>query len=175
MEGSGSRVAVDLLDAEPDRGVTDAPEGHRPRRWATAALAVAVLAAAFGYLAGNEVQANTQFDQTHRSLTATRDRIETVSSQLTTVRHDLDALNGQVTVDSTALARDRSQLQGVRRALTDAHLDVVHQTSTIGDLHFCLGGVEQALNALAVSDPDQAIDALNAVSTSCAQAVAADG
>ncbi|MGD0392858.1 MAG: hypothetical protein ABSC41_09450 [Acidimicrobiales bacterium] len=168
-------MAVDLLDAEPDSGVTDAPGGHRRRRWAIAALAVAVLAAAFGYLAGNEVQANTQFDQTHRSLAATQGRTHTVLSELSTVRRQLDALNGQVTVDSTALARDASQLQGVRKALTDAQVDVVHQTSTIGDLRICLGGVEQALNALAVADPDQAIDALDTVSSSCAQAVAANG
>jgi hypothetical protein len=138
-------------------------------------VAVAVLAAAFGYLAGNEAQANTQFDQAHRSLTTTRGHIDTVLSELARVRRALAAVDDQVTADSTALARDTSQLQGVKKALAGAQVDVTHQTSTIGDLQTCLGGVEQALNALAVADQNQAIDALDAVSTSCAQAVAANG
>jgi hypothetical protein len=84
-------------------------------------------------------------------------------------------VNSQVTVDSKALAQDTTQLQGVKQALVKAQVDVTSQTSTIGDLHTCLGGVEQALNALAVADQNHAIAALNAVSANCAKAVASDG
>jgi hypothetical protein len=43
------------------------------------------------------------------------------------------------------------------------------------DLQLCLAGVEQALNALSVNDQPHAIAALDAVSTSCTVAVAANG
>lgn len=170
-------MAMDLLDADRADGFTDPPARGRRRRmrWVVAALAIAVLAAGFGYLTGNEVQANTQFDQTHRSLDTTRHHIDTVLSDLATVRHELGVVNSQVAVDSKALAQDTTQLQGVEHALTSAQADVTSQTSTIGDLHTCLGGVEQALNALAVADQNHAIDALHAVTASCAKVVAADG
>ncbi len=168
-------MAVDLLDAETDNDVTGAPE-RRPRaRWILVALVIAVLAATFGYLAGNEVQANTQFDQTHRSLDTTRGHIHSVLSELASVRRQLGTVDGQVKADGAALAQDTSQLQGVKKALTDAQAHVTQQASTIGNLQTCLGGVEQALNALAVADQNHAIDALDAVSTSCAQAVASNG
>jgi small-conductance mechanosensitive channel len=138
-------------------------------------LVFALLAAALGYVTGNERQANTEFDQTHYTLNVTTHRIDTALADLLTVRHELDVVNGQVSADSTALTQDTAQLQGVQKALSGAQAAVVHQTATIGDLQACLGGVEQALNALAVRDQAHAIDALDAVSTSCANAVTSDG
>ncbi len=78
-------------------------------------------------------------------------------AELATVRHDLSVVNGQVSAYTTALAQDTTQLKGVQAALANAQSDVSHQTSTIADLHTCLGGVEQALNALAVSDQNRAV------------------
>jgi chromosome segregation ATPase len=138
-------------------------------------LVIAVLAAVLGFVTGNERQANTEFDQTHYTLNVTTHRIDTALADLRTVRNELDLVNGQVSADSTALAQDTAQLQGVQKALTSAQATVTHQTSTISDLQTCLGGVEQALDALAVGDQGHAIDALDAVSTSCANAVASDG
>ena len=132
-------------------------------------------AAALIFIAGNESQANTQFDQTHHALDATRHRIDTVTQNLATARHDLDITNGQVAVDSTTLANDDSKLAGARTALANAQADVSRQTSAIASLHTCLGGVERALNALALSDQNQAVDALNAVSASCLNALSANG
>jgi hypothetical protein len=63
----------------------------------------------------------------------------------------------------------------VQAALANAQSDVSHQTSTIADLHTCLRGVEQALNALAVSDQNRAVGALDAVATSCTNAAASSG
>ena len=170
-------MAADLLLADQISEVPELPKGLRPRRrtWIIGIVAFAAFAAVPGYLTGNEVQANTQFDQTHRSLDTTRHHIDTVLSDLATVRHELGVVNSQVAVDSKALAQDTTQLQGVEHALTSAQADVTSQTSTIGDLHTCLGGVEQALNALAVADQNHAIDALHAVTASCAKVVAADG
>lgn len=181
---AGPSLAIDRMDAEPDLGDiggTDVPRrrtsGHH-RRWVVVALALsslALLVATFGYLTGNEIQANTEFDQTHRSLDVTEQHLDSVLTDLSTVDRELHTVKEQATADSAALAQDTSELQEVKKALTNAQANVTHQTSTIGDLNTCLSGVEQALNALAVADQNAAIGALNSVTTSCANAVASNG
>jgi hypothetical protein len=170
-------MAIDMSALERDADIPDGPRRrpNRRRKWVIGAVSFAVVATAFGYVTGNEVQANAQFDQTHRSLDVTRHHIEVVLAHLATVRHDLNLVNAQVVVDTTMLAQDTTQLQGMQSALVNAQADVSHQTSAIGDLQACLGGVEQALNALAVNDQNRAISALNAVSPSCTNAVASNG
>jgi hypothetical protein len=171
-------LAVTQVEIEHDSAVTGALETRRPRnrkRWVIGALVLAVLAATLGFLSGNEIQANTQFDQTHYSLNVTTHRLDTELAELGTVRHELEVVNGQVSADSAVLTQERTQLQGAQNVLTKAQAAVSDQTAAIGDLQACLGGVEQALNALAVSDQGRAIDALDATSNSCAEAVAADG
>jgi hypothetical protein len=137
-------------------------------------VALAVFAGAMGYVARNEVQANTEFDQAHHSLDVTRSHIDVTVADLATVRQELSVVKGQVGAASTTLAQDTAQLQRVQNALASAQANLAHQTLIIGDLNVCLGGVEEALNSLAVADPTHAIDALNAVSESCASAVASD-
>ncbi len=170
-------LALTQMDIERDHTVT-APRAGRPRRrrrWIIGALVFALFVAALGYLIGNELQANTQFDQTHNSLNLTSHRIDAALAQLRPIRQELGVVNGQVSADSTALAQDTAQLQGVQKVLTNTYATLTNQTSTIGSLQVCLGGVEQALNALAVGDQAHAIDALDTVSSSCANVVAADG
>lgn len=147
------------------------------RRWRWVAIvgAFAIFAGTLGYVTGNEVQANTQFDQTHRSLDANRLQIAVVAQDLTAVRHDLDGVNGQVAVDSTTLANDTTKLDGATTALASAQANVSQQMSATVNLHTCLGGVERALNALALGDPNRAVSALNGVAGSCASAVSANG
>ena len=53
--------------------------------------------------------------------------------------------------------------------------DVSQQTTVISDLQTCLGGVQEALNALAVADQNLAIDILNSVAPDCSGAVASGG
>jgi hypothetical protein len=132
------------------------------------------LAGAIGYFTANEVQANTQFDQAHHSLDVTQHNLDSVLAQLAAAQRNLAVRKSGVLGDSAALAKDTSELQGVEKALLSAQTNVTHQTSTIGDLTFCLGGVEQALNALAVADQSRAIASLNAVATGCSQAVTSD-
>jgi hypothetical protein len=173
-----SNVVTDVVSVEPETrqpGPREIPRRRRRRRWGVALVALAAFAGALGYVVGNEVQANTQFDQTHHSLDVTRRHIEATLADLATVRRELDVVKDQVGAASTALAQDTAQLQGVEKALAGAQANVIHQTSTISDLNVCLGGVEQALNALAVADQAHAINALNAVAASCASAVTSDG
>jgi chromosome segregation ATPase len=171
-------VVTNLASVEPETGPLGPREIRRPRplkKWAAAIVALAVFAGALGYVVDNEVQVNTEFDQAHHTLDVTRSHIDVTSADLATVRRELDVVKDQVGAASTAFTQDTAQLQGVQRALASAQANVTHQTSTITDLNVCLGGVEQALNALAVGDQTHAIDALNAVAASCANAVASDG
>jgi hypothetical protein len=128
-----------------------------------------------GYLVGNEVQANTQFEQAHRSVDLTRHRTDVVLGDLASVRRDLQVVSGRVDRTTAALASDTTQLRGVQATLARTQANVSRQGMAIDDLESCLGGVEQALNALSVGDQGRAIAALNVVSKSCQSAVAANG
>ncbi|MBF6558335.1 MAG: hypothetical protein IVW52_19730 [Acidimicrobiales bacterium] len=173
-------MAIDVLALERGLDLSNTPDmvARRPnhrRRWIIGGLAVAVFTAGLGYVTGNEVQANTQIDHAHASLVTTRQHIHAVLADLAAVRRNLSLVHEQVTQASTALTQDAAQLKGMQTALANAEANVSHQTLTIADLQVCLGGVEQASNALAVGDQHRAIDALNAVATSCARVVAANG
>lgn len=177
-ERADPTLALTQVDLERDSTILEAPGRRPPRhrqRWIVGALVLAVLGASLGYLTGNEAQANTEFDQTQYSLGVIKHHTDIALADLRTIRQQLDVVNGQVGADSTALTEDTAQLQGVQKVLSNAQATVTNQTLTIGDLQACLGGVEQALNALAVNDQSRAIDALDATSTSCASAVASDG
>jgi hypothetical protein len=145
------------------------PPAVRTRRWNR--IAGACLVVAFGvtlsYVVGNETQANTQSDQSHQALSSTRHQIGVATRDLTEVRRNLATVDGQVTVDAATLSGDASNLAGAKSALVAAQADVARQASTEIALHGCLGGIEQALNALALGDQTRAINALTAVSASC--------
>ena len=142
---------------------------------AVVCIVVAGCLVAAAWLANNEVRVDNGFDRVHRSVdTANHDR-RLVLADLAGVRADLDTVDGQVGVDTTTLAQDTTQLQGVESALTGAQADVSTQTSLKQDLQVCLAGVEQALNAISVGDQDHAIAALDAVAASCTSAFSADG
>jgi len=171
---------VTPAEDQSNRSAPDIPSNRAaPRnllwKWVAIVGMFAIFAGALGYVTGNEVQANTQFDQTHRLLETTRLRIAVVAHDLAVVRHDLEIVNGQVAVDSTTLANDTTKLDGARTALADAQATVLQQTSSTVRLHTCLGGVQRALNALALGDPNRAVSALTAVAGSCQSAVSAGG
>lgn len=173
--------AVDVLEAER-RPLAPAaePEAERPgaarpgrrAKWAAGTMAAVLFGVTLGYLVNDEVQANDRYDQARASLTLTRQQIGTVSQELAVARRDLQLVLAQVGNDTTALSQDTSQLKAAQAALSAALGHVSRQTTQIGSLNVCLGGVEQALNALAVGSQAKAINALSAVSSSCTQATA---
>jgi hypothetical protein len=159
--------------------VATAPAGQRPRRhpwaWVVTFACVALLGIALGYLLENAAQANHAYDQARASLVSARDRASLVSHELARARTDLALLTRQVGNDTTALSQDTSELQGARAALSAADNHVSQQATLLTSLNRCLGGVEQALNALSVGNPSSAVAALDGVSQSCSAAVAASG
>ena len=94
----------------------------------------------------------------------------TSAQQLAKLRHDVDVLATQVGSDITAYGQDAAQLKAAQSELAATQADVSQQTSRIAALHTCLGGVEKALNALAVGSQANAITELSSVTTSCSTA-----
>ena len=170
-------MAIDVLVVEPAREVDDNPgqPGRRRWLWLVVIVAFALFATVLTIICSNEVHTDTQFDQTHRSLDETQTHTRTVLSNLSRVRHELAGVNVQVFLTNKALTQDAADLQSAQAELVNARSDVTHQTTVITDLQTCLGGVQEALNALSVADQSRAIDALNSVSSSCNSAVATNG
>jgi hypothetical protein len=169
-EGLVSTSDQNLEGAEGSRR-----RGTRLWAWIIGVLALALFGAAMGYVASSERATNAQFDLAHQSLTATQRSIDRVVTRLDVTRHQLTVVDGQVVDDTSTLASDSAQLREAKTALANAQTHESDQTSVLVDLETCLGGVEQAENALAVGAQSVAINALNAVSTSCQGAVAANG
>ena len=144
-------------------------------RWITGLAVGALFAAALGYLIDDQVQVHDQFDQAQTSLVVTRHDTSDVSARLATLRRNLGLLTAQVGSDTTALNQDASQLKGAQVALAAAEAHVSQQSSQISSLETCLGGVERALNALAIGRKGRAITALQSVSASCSSAAASSG
>jgi hypothetical protein len=147
----------------------------RPWAWAVTFACVAVVGSALGYLLHDAVRANHAYDRARASLFTTRHHTTVVSHELARARTDLALLTHQVGSDTTALSQDTSALQGARAALSSAENHVSQQATLLTSLNTCLGGVEQALNALSVGSQSSAVAALHGVSQSCSAAVAASG
>jgi hypothetical protein len=159
-----------VLEPAPPR-----PATKRRWRWVAVVAVVAVLAACVGYLLSDAGQANRRYDHALHVLGTTRATTGVVAHDLAQARVDLRLVTQQVGNDTTTLAQDTSQLQGARSALSAAQAHVFEQAVLLGSLHTCLGGVEQALNALAVGSQMKAAASLSFVSSSCAAAVNAGG
>lgn len=147
----------------------------RRRLWAVLVVSIALLGLALGSLLFDAAQANHRYDHARHVLAVTRGTTRVVARDLAVARTDLRLVTQQVGNDTTALAQDTSQLEGARSALSSAQAHVFEQASLLNSLHQCLGGVEQALNALAVGNQSKAADALKWVSTPCSTAVNASG
>jgi chromosome segregation ATPase len=139
-------------------------------RWGVALATTALFLAALGWLVHDQVQAHQQADRAQAARRVTQERTADVKQNLAKLRHDVEVLATRVGNDSTAYGQDAAQLTAAESELASTQADVSHQTSQIAALHACLGGVEQALNALAVGSQANAISELSSVATSCATA-----
>jgi hypothetical protein len=165
---------MDTLDSNRSRAEAEAPSVRRRTSWRTRLILVIVAGALFastlGYLIDDQVSEQEHFDRARTSLVITRHRTANVAHDLAMLRHDVAVLMVQVGSATTTWGQDTTQLKAAQFALAVVQDDVSQQGSRIGALHTCLGGVQQALNALAVSNQATAISALNSVASSCAAA-----
>jgi hypothetical protein len=172
-------MTSDLLDApaRAERNDTVQPRSPSPRRrlWILPAGLLIITGTGLGLLVHDVKQTNARFDRTHQILNTTVARLQLERSDQAALQKDVNALESQATDASSSLSQETSQLQSVLASLAHVQTDVSQQGSSIVGLQDCLGGVEQALNALSVGDQRSAITALDAVTTSCESAVAASG
>jgi hypothetical protein len=165
---------MDLLETGRRPPPAKKPEPrHRLRsvvRWVVAFAAAALFLSALGWLVDDQVQAHDQAERAQAALRVTHHKKADVGRQLAKLRHDVEILAIQAGSDDTAYNQDESQLKAAQSELAATQVDVTQQSSRITALHSCLGGVEQALNALAVGNQPSAITELSSVSTSCATA-----
>lgn len=147
----------------------------RRGRWVIGLLVACVVSSALALLIADQVEQRDQYDHSQATLRVTHDYTATVSADLTALRHDVAVLDSQVGSDANAWNLDASQLEGAQSALAAAQTHVTQQATLITSLQSCLGGVEQALNALSVGNKNRALDLLDSVSSSCTSAAAAGG
>jgi hypothetical protein len=165
---------IDVLDTEEPHILAEGPRTRRRRtrwiRWTLAIVAGALVASTLGYLIDDQKSENNHYDRVHASLLVTRHRAANVGHDLDVLRHDVAILVAQVGSASTSWNQDTAQLKAARFALAVVQSDVSQQGSRIGSLHTCLGGVQQALNALAVNNQTIAVSELNSAASSCSAA-----
>ncbi len=148
---------------------------HRRRRRLSGAVAALILIAGSVAVVKNEVQTNGRFARYQASLSVTKQTLRLTRTDLASLQRELSALDSGLSQSKSALATDVDQLQTVAAALQKSEQVVSQQGSSIVALQSCLGGVEQALNALSVGDHGSAIRALDDVSANCHSAAATDG
>jgi septal ring factor EnvC (AmiA/AmiB activator) len=172
-------VSTALLEATWPLDDPDAPAPPRPKKrrrgWLLGMASFVLFAGGLGYLVGNHIQSVTQFDQAHLAFTRTQHRLAVERTDLTSFRRELSQIDHQVHEAAADWATDTAQLQQIQSSLVQAEANVSHQGSDIAALQSCLGGVEQALNALSVGDEQTAVGALTKVASSCAGAVSSNG
>jgi hypothetical protein len=168
-------VTIERRLEEPPRAISRLETVGRWRYWAIVFAVFAVFVTGLGLLVGNATMANADFEAAHSALNLTRQHTKDVLAQLALARRDLHIVAGEVAQATTARARDTAQLREIETALSNAQVTITTKGSAIDDLHSCLAGVEQSLNALAVGDQNSALGALNAASASCNSAVTTDG
>jgi hypothetical protein len=171
-------MAADVLALEEPRtrhAATSGPRRRARRRWPWIGAATVLFLGLLAGVIGNEIQASRRFDTAHHSVLANQYGIDLVLADVAGVRHQLAAVDEQVGSDSVTLTQDSSELKAAQTALSNARSHVSEQSTTIGSLVVCLGGVEQALTALSVDDQSHAIAALDAVSASCQQLAGSGG
>ena len=174
---AASEVAVLVTDIVPG---PPAPRRATPRParrlgWIIGLALALLFAAALGYVVNDTVQENASYDRAHSALETTGRKTTSVSATLAQLHAALALLSARVASDSAADTQDTNQLKAAQAALASLQAHVTEQTALIGSLQTCLGGVERALNALSVGRTDHAIAALQAVTSSCKSAAAADG
>jgi hypothetical protein len=165
---------TDTIDADRSRLEAEVPPRQRRLTWRTrlilSLVAAALFASTLGYLIDDQISEHERFDRAHASLVITRHRTATLVRNLAVLRHEVSVLMTQIASGTTTWSQDTAQLKSAQSALAVVRADVAQQSTRIGALHTCLGGVQQALNALAINNQATAVSELNSVASSCAAA-----
>jgi hypothetical protein len=161
---------LQTIQAEWPVPVTVPTTPPRPpsRRGARTLLVGAVACASvFGWLLEDQIVEYSHAERVGTALAAAHDREARAARHLKALRGDVTRLTADVRSDTTTLGHDRAKLQAAQAALAGVQASAGQQAKVIGALQACLGGVQEALNALAVNDQAGAIADLTSVEASC--------
>jgi Tfp pilus assembly protein PilX len=184
----GPRAAGQATWASPASGTVLAPplppssgalaperRGLTRRVRMVALIALALVAVVLALLGASIAQARTEERQVTRQLDQSQMVLGSANAALATTGAHLRASAASNVHQQAALATATAQLASVRDQLSSAQKNLFVQGVSIAAVDTCLGGVEAALNQIAVNDPSGAAASLNQVSTSCKSAEASGG
>ncbi len=106
---------------------------------------------------------------------ATRAQVRTVDRRLQTVEAELGRVHARSTSARATLESANRALAALRFELAGTQAQQFDQGVSIGSVQSCLGGVQSALNDIALGFPGQATAALHGVAATCAAAGASEG
>jgi hypothetical protein len=141
---------------------------------AMAAVVIAVLVAA-GLLATSAWSARRQARDADRATAATRAQVQSLDHQIDQIDAELARVSAHSRGAETALESANRSLAALRFELAATQAHQFDQGVSIGAVQSCLGGVQAALNDIALGFPGQATAALHKVAGSCATAGATEG
>lgn len=141
---------------------------------AMVAVVAAVLVAA-GLLATSAWSARRQARAADRATAATRAQVRSVDHQIDRIDAGLAQVTARSRRAETALESANRSLAALRFELAATQAHQFDEGVSIGAVQSCLGGVQAALNDIALGFPGQATAALHKVAGSCATAGASGG
>ena len=141
---------------------------------AMVAVLVAALVAA-GLLATSAWSARHQARDADRAAAATRAQVRSLNHQIDQIDAELARVSARSRGAETALESANRSLAALRFELAATQARQFDQGVSIGAVQSCLGGVQTALNDIALGFPGQATGALHKVAGSCATAGASEG
>ena len=129
---------------------------------------------ALGLGISSDLQTRSALRQARSELSASRSQLARTLRSLSSVESNLLRTSGQRTVlqselttTTQELASAQANLSKTQAGLSSADDSLVSQGIDIAVLNACLGGVERALNQIAVGDNGGAVTSISAVSGSC--------
>ena len=112
-------------------------------------------------------QARSTLQVTRVHLALTVGKLSSVEATLGKTTSQRAALQVELTTTSQELATAKASLSTTQAGLSDANKSLASQGVNIAKLNTCLGGVERALNQIAVGNNSGAVASISGVSSSC--------
>jgi len=140
-----------------------------------AVASLCAVIAALGLSSASIDQARNEEHSTTASLARTSAVLRGTDATLRRTQAALAVMTLDNHNSQAALEKRQSQLAAVRTQLSSDQKNLFVQGVSISDVDTCLGGVEAALNEIAVNDPSGAATSLGQVSQSCQRAEASGG
>ena len=112
-------------------------------------------------------QSHSRFERAQRSIGVIRAELHRATADLAQLRSERASVTTQADATGASLTEVSDQLSTVQSELTKDESSLFVQGVSIAALNNCLGGVQDALNLIALGNSNGAVTALNEVSSSC--------